>query len=105
MNEAVQTFERPENGINPAIVGDIVTEVMHRRGINRRNPDRIDAEPDEIVEPLPNAIEIANAVAVRVLKRSRVDLIKRTGLPPVMHDAALCWGQIPIMPRLHIHPF
>ena len=59
VNEAIKRYERAESWINFAVIGDIVTEIMHRRRINRRNPDRIDTEPDEIIEPQSNAIEIA----------------------------------------------
>jgi len=88
INEAVETFERAEDRINPAVIRDIVTEVMHGRRIDRRNPDRIDSEPNEIIEPLPDTIEIAYAIPVRILKGPRVDLIDCADLPPHMrHDA------------------
>ena len=88
INEEIETFERAEDRINPAVIRDIVTEVMHWRGIDRRNPDRIYAEPDEIIKPLPDTIEIAYAITVRVLKGPRVDLIDCPDLPPLMrHDA------------------
>jgi hypothetical protein len=93
INEAIKTFERAEDRIDPTVVGDIVTEVMHRRRINRRNPDRIDAEPDEIIEPLSNAVEIAYSVTVRILKRPRVDLIECADLPPMIHAATVWYAQ------------
>ena len=68
INDEIETFERAKDRINPTVIGDIVTEVMHWRGIDRRNPDRIDAEPDKIIEPLPDTIKIAYAITVRVLK-------------------------------------
>ena len=88
LNEAVKAFERAKDWINPAEVGDIVTEVMHWRGIDRRNPDRIDAEPKEIIEPLPDTIEIAYAITVGVLKGPWIDLIDRGGLPPFVSHVA-----------------
>src|ERR1700731_4940906 len=88
INDEIETFERAEDRINPAVIRDIVTEVMHRRRIDRRNPDRIDAEPNEIIKPLPDTIEIAYAIPVRILKGPRVDLIDCADLPPHMrHDA------------------
>ena len=90
LNEAIETFERAEDRINPAVIRDIVTEVVHGRGIDRRNPDRIDAEPGEIIKPLPDTLEIAYAITVRVLKGSRVDLIDRPGLPPHRTHDATC---------------
>ena len=72
----------PKSGIDVAVVGDVVAEIGHRRGIDRRDPDRIDAEPDEIIEPRQDAGQIADAVAVRVLKGARIDLIDDAALPP-----------------------
>jgi hypothetical protein len=68
LDEAIETFERAEDRINPAVIRDIVTEVMHGRGIDWRNPDRVDAEPSEIIKPLPDTLKITYAITVRVLK-------------------------------------
>src|SRR5580704_17491285 len=88
INDEIETFERAKDRINPTVISVIVTEVMHWRGINRRNPARIDAEPDKIIEPLPDTIEIAYAIPVRILKGSGVDLIDCADQPPFMrHDA------------------
>ena len=57
-----------------AIIGDIIAEIGHRRGVDGRDPDRVDAEAGQIVEPPLDPLDVANAVAVRVLKRARVDL-------------------------------
>jgi len=35
INEEIETFERAKDRINPTVIGDIVTEVMHWRGIDR----------------------------------------------------------------------
>ena len=86
LDEAVETFERAEDRIDPTVIGDIVTEVMHGRRIDRRDPNRIDTQPYQIIEPLPDTIEIADAITVRVLKGPRVDLIDCPGLPPLKHD-------------------
>ena len=81
-DERVEIAERAEQGIDAAIVGDVVAEVGHRRGIDRRNPDRVDAEALQITEPAPDAAEIADAIAVRVLERARIDLVDDAALPP-----------------------
>ena len=36
----------------------------------------------QVVETLENAIQVADAVAVAVLKRSRIDLVDDAALPP-----------------------
>ena len=51
---------------------------------------RVDAEPGEIVEPLANALQVADAVAVRVLEGARIDLVDDAVLPP-----GLGWHWVP----------
>ena len=63
-DEPVKHFERTENRIDPAVIGDVIAEIMHRRRIERRDPDRVDAKPDEVIEPAPDSFEVADAVAV-----------------------------------------
>src|SRR5207253_8571012 len=42
--EAIEVAERPEGGIDVAVIRYVVTEVGHWRAIERREPDRVDAE-------------------------------------------------------------
>src|SRR6476646_4477636 len=81
-NEAIEIVERSEQRIDIAIVADVVSEIRHRRGINRRYPDRVGAEPREVVEAIAYSLQIADAVAIRVLKGTRIDLIDDPVLPP-----------------------
>ena len=48
--EAVEVIEGPEEGVDGAVVADVVAEVGHRRPVERREPQRVDAEPREVVE-------------------------------------------------------
>ena len=80
--QPVEIGERAEERVDVAVIGDVVAEVFHWRGEERRDPDAGDAEPGEVVEALANAFEIAAAVAVRVAERARVDLIDRAVAPP-----------------------
>ena len=43
-HQRVEVGERPEDGIDVAVVRDVVAEVGHRRRIERREPDGIDTE-------------------------------------------------------------
>src|SRR3546814_10305023 len=61
--------------LDAAIVGNVIAEIGHRGGINRGNPDRIDAESDQIIQPLLNAFQIADAIHVHILKGTGIDLI------------------------------
>ena len=79
---AVEVGERAEDRIDVAVVGDVVAEVGHGRGVEGRDPDGVDAEGGEVVEAGEDAGEVADAVAVRVLKGARIDLIDDAVLPP-----------------------
>src|SRR5208337_5668288 len=45
-------------------------------------PQRLDAQVHKIREPLENALKVADAVAVGVLKRAGINLIEDGALPP-----------------------
>jgi hypothetical protein len=78
----IEVREGAEDGIDVAVISDVVAEIRHGRGINGRNPDRIDPEPGDVVEPLANALQVADAVSVRILKGTGIDLVEDAVLPP-----------------------
>ena len=80
--ERIEIIEGAEDRIDVGVVADVVAEIRHRRWIDRRNPDGVHAEPLQIVELAPDAGEIADAIAVAVHKRARIDLIDDAALPP-----------------------
>src|SRR5262245_33542869 len=80
--EAVEFIQRAEQRIDVTVIADIVSEVGHRRRIDRRHPDRVDTEPAQIVQTLAYSLEVADPVAICVLKRARVDLVNDPMLPP-----------------------
>jgi hypothetical protein len=80
--QRVEVAQRAEARIDVAVVGDVVAEVGHRRRIERAQPDRIDAEPHQVVEPPADAGQVADAVAVAVLERAGIDLVDHTVPPP-----------------------
>jgi hypothetical protein len=84
-DQRVEIGERAEHRIDIGIVRDIVAEVRHRRGIDRRDPDGVSAELDQMIEPRRDALQVTDAVTVGVLKRARIDLIDDSALPPAMH--------------------
>src|ERR1043165_1347219 len=83
-DQRIEIRECAEYRIDVGVVCHIVAEVGHRRGKNRRNPDCIHSELDQIVEPRRDAFEIAYAVAVAILERTRIDLIDDAALPPAV---------------------
>ena len=62
--QAVEGGEVAEQRVDVAVVGDVVAEVGHRRAVDRRQPERVDAEPLQVVEARAHALEVADAVAV-----------------------------------------
>ncbi len=81
----VEILERAEHGVDRAVVLDVVAVVGHRRLEERRDPDRVDAERGDVLEAPGDAGQIADAVAVAVLKAARVDLIDHRPAPPLVH--------------------
>jgi hypothetical protein len=61
---------------------DVVAEILVRAGVDRRQPDRIDAEGADIVEPREDARQVAHPVAVAVAETAWVDLIDDRPFPP-----------------------
>ena len=91
--QRVEGREVAEERVDVAVVGDVVAEVGHRRAVDRRQPDRVDAEPLQVVEARAQALEVADAVARRVGERARIDLVDDRLLPP--HAAAKATGRRP----------
>ena len=60
-----------------------IVAVVRRRLEHRREPDRIDAEIAQVIEFRDHPFEIAVAVAVAVLERTRPDLVHGGVVPPV----------------------
>jgi hypothetical protein len=84
--QGVEVGERAEERIDIRVVGDVVAEVGHGRGVEGRDPEGVDAEGDEVVQARGDAGEVADAVTVRILKAARVDLVDDAGLPPLGGD-------------------
>ncbi|MGZ2484766.1 hypothetical protein ACVITL_003289 [Rhizobium pisi] len=85
----VEIGKRPEDRIDVAVIGNVVAHIGHRRFEERGKPDRIDAEAGDIRQPAGNPLEVAEPIAVGVLKRARIDLIDHRAAPPVRIPACL----------------
>jgi hypothetical protein len=81
-DEAVEVGQRAERRIDVAVVRDVVAEVRHGGGVDRRQPHRRHAEVVQVVDALRDPREVADAVAVGVRERPRVDLVDGAALPP-----------------------
>jgi hypothetical protein len=63
-DQLVDVRERPEAGVDAGEVGDVIAAVGAGRGVEGREPEGVDAEPAEVVEPGGDAADVAHAVAV-----------------------------------------
>ena len=93
--QRVEGREVAEERVDVAVVGHVVAEVGHRRAVDRRQPERVDAEPLQVVQARAQPLEVADAVARRVGERARIDLVDDRLLPP--HAAAKATGRRPTM--------
>jgi len=83
VHHLVEIRKRAEHRVDIAIVGHVVTEILHRRGKERRKPYRIHTQIGHMAQPFRYAGNIADPVIVGILKRARVDLVDHGAPPPV----------------------
>jgi hypothetical protein len=50
-DERIKIGKRSEDRIDAAIIGDVIAEISHWRGVDRREPHGTDTEPHEIIDP------------------------------------------------------
>jgi hypothetical protein len=74
-DERIHIRQGPEDRVDPGVVRHVISEVGKRRRVDRRHPQRVDPEPDQVIEPVDDPAEIAYPVTVRILERARVDLV------------------------------
>src|ERR1700722_8499441 len=83
-DETIEVGHGAVLGIDGFVVRDVVTEVNLRRRVARREPDGVDAKFLQIVEMRGDALQVADAVVVRVRKAARINLVKDGVAPPVL---------------------
>src|SRR3546814_13714526 len=88
-NQRVEIGKRPEHRVDVAVIGDVIAEIGHGRGIDGRKPDRIHAEIDQMIEPTRDAAQIADTVAIGILTRPGIYLVDATAFPPTLSQASL----------------
>ena len=50
--ESSKVLDGAENGVNVGEIGNVVTEIGHRRFEDGRQPQNVDAQFDEMVQPV-----------------------------------------------------
>ncbi|MNI44978.1 hypothetical protein D3C73_993780 [compost metagenome] len=68
-------LQRAELIHNILVIADVITVVIIRRFIDRRQPDNIDAELLQIIQPGDDPPQIPDAVPVAVLEAAWIDLV------------------------------
>jgi hypothetical protein len=80
--QALEVGQRAVVGVDRGVVGDVVAAVAHRRWIERQQPQRGDAEILQVVEPVDQPGQVADAVAVAVAEAAQVQLVDHRLLEP-----------------------
>ena len=68
VEQAVEIVQAAEHWIDRRIIGDVVAEIQHRRGVKGREPNRINAQPREVIDATLYSLQVAFAVSIAVLK-------------------------------------
>jgi hypothetical protein len=89
-DEAADVAQHAVVRVDTREIGDVVAVVAQRRGIEREDPDRGDAQVLQVIELLRQAGEIALAVRVAVPERADMDLVDDRVLVPE-RIAAVTW--------------
>jgi hypothetical protein len=84
LDQVVGVVEGAELRVDVAVVGHVVPAVEQRGGVPRADPDRVHAQVGEVRQPGADAVHVADAVAVGVGERARVDLVDDGAAPPVV---------------------
>ena len=77
-----EVADRAEPRVDAVEVGDVVAVVAARRGVERQQPQAGHAQAGQVVDPLGQPLQVADAVAVAVGERLDVDAVDDGVLPP-----------------------
>jgi len=83
VHERDEVADVPVVGQHRHEVGDVVAAVAQRRGVDRQQPDAVDAEPLQVVQPGRQPAQVAGAVAGRVLETAYEYLVEHRALVPL----------------------
>ena len=84
-DKGVEIGQRAKDRVDVLIIADVIAHVLHRAAEEGREPDRIHAKRSQMLQPPGDAGQVADPVAIRVLKRPGIDLIGHRTTPPVLH--------------------
>ena len=87
--QLVHIVERAEQRVDVLIVRDVIAVVVLRGLIDRGEPQHIHAKISKVIKTRRDALKIAESIAVRVLERTRVNLIDHRVGPPRIGGGAV----------------
>ena len=70
LRELDEVAESSESGIDGVVVGNVVSVVAVRRGVDRIQPQNRDAESGQVVQAADETAQVTVAIAIGVLKAS-----------------------------------
>ena len=82
IKEPVEGRHIAKHGMDRFVIRYVVAKIRHGRGEDGRYPDGVNAQVHQVIEPVYDALEVANAIAIAVHKTAWVYLVEYTVLPP-----------------------
>jgi hypothetical protein len=64
-----------EHRMDGRIIGHIIAKITHGRRVYGREPDRLYPQALQVIKAAANAVQVANAIIITVLKRTGVNLV------------------------------
>ncbi|CAO0825743.1 hypothetical protein SMICM17S_09711 [Streptomyces microflavus] len=92
--EPVEVGEGSEERVDVLVVADVVPVVVVRGGVDRGEPQDVDAELGQVVEPFDDALQVADAVRIRVGEAAGVDLVDHRFAPPGIGGTGFDFGHV-----------
>ena len=89
-NQLDQLRVGSETRVHFVVVGDVVTAVFKRTFENRTQPDGVESAGFHVIEPAADAFEVADAVAVAILKTRGVDVVDHGVFEPFGPALGVC---------------
>jgi hypothetical protein len=83
-DQVVGVGEPAEERVDVAVVGDVVAVVVLGGGVERGDPQRVDAEVGQVGQPRGDPGQVADAVAVTVGEAADIDLVAGGVAPPAV---------------------
>ena len=82
IDQLLHILHGAKHRVHGAIIGNIISVIHLRRQTDRRQPDTVDAQLLQIVQPGNDTLQISHTVSGGILKTLRVDLVEYRVFPP-----------------------